>query len=163
MGHVDQANQLRHAYSTHIAHQAKWTKKFIEFFLDICLTNAFLVWGQYNPTPDPGHRDHEKWMEQLIAELVDIYNTVHTPLERAKRVRCQWHGCTARIKPRRSVLSEMDGNAPRPDKSLTTGWCETCMKPFCIRKGCWESYHREQSLLYSLQGESMEEGSIQTN
>ncbi|RMD39278.1 hypothetical protein DV735_g5850, partial [Chaetothyriales sp. CBS 134920] len=48
---------LRKSRTVRRAHQKKWTKKVIEFAIDVAQTDAYLAWKQYRPEPDPGHRE----------------------------------------------------------------------------------------------------------
>lgn len=146
MGHVDVANQLRQQKTIRRAGQLKWTKKFIEFIVDVAHTNAFLAFQQYQQEPDPGHRERERFLTQLIAGLLHDQENTHTPSDRGKLTYCGWKQCTPGPSHGRQALGEVTGNARRVRTSKTAGYCTKCSKALCVKKGCWEAYHRYHSL-----------------
>ena len=147
MGAVDNINHLRQAYTIRRGRQPKWTKKFIEFIIDICHVNAYVVWRRHQAGMYKDHREREHFMKELIEGLVEWQEDVHTKSQRQKSTYCSWSGCQPNRHQPRQPLQEVV-NSARPLRARRThGYCEKCMKTLCTDRGCWEAYHTAHGCL----------------
>jgi len=141
MGPTDANNQLQGAATVRIARQVKWTKKFREFLVDICHTNAYLIWKRQPPNQRNDHRERDFFLSELITGLLYNQEYVHTPTQLKTRRYCGWSGCKPREYNQRQALQPVTNEATPSRHSRTTDYCTTCMKALCIGRGCWEAYH----------------------
>jgi hypothetical protein len=88
MGSTDTINHLRASATVRRPGQPKWTKKFIEFIVDICQDNAYLV-GKRNPlNRRRDHRERAFFLQELVNGLVQVQEEAHIPRRRPKRKYC---------------------------------------------------------------------------
>ena len=146
MGHVDTANHLRATRTVRRGRQKKWTKKLIEYFVDTSHTNAYLVYHQALPNPDPGHREREGFIKQLIKQLLESPDQVHYKGKSSKRNHCQWKDCRTGPQRDRPALVETSGNAARSGHRRIQGYFYTCRKVLCIDRACFQAFHEANGL-----------------
>lgn len=146
MGSTDANNQLRGEATVRIARQLKWTKKFLEFLIDICHTNAYLIWKRELRNQRTDERERDFFLQELITGLLYNPEDVHRPTHLKTRRYCGWSGCQPREYNRRQVLVEVRNSEKQSRPSRTTEYCETCMKVLCIGIGCWQAYHEAYGL-----------------
>jgi hypothetical protein len=147
MGSTDKANQYR-AYSTvRVAGQPSKTKKILEFMIDSCQNNAFLVWQRYQPPDHINSRSHEYFINELVEGLLLQPGKVHTPFHRSNRTYCAWKDCSPRGYTQRTPLGEIINSTGQFRGSKTYDYCQECMKALCIERGCWGSYHDAHNLI----------------
>jgi hypothetical protein len=146
MGSTDLTNRYRSYSTTRIAGQRKWTKKMLEFMIDMCQINAYLVYNRYQPPPHVRDDSHELFIKGLVAGLIHQQEEVHTPQERSKSVYCSWRGCQPRAYTRPTPLGRVVNNMTPARGGRTFDWCTKCGKAFCITRGCWRAYHDHYDL-----------------
>lgn len=142
IGPTDNTNHLRAVATIRRPGQLKWTKKFIEFIVDICQVNAYIVWRRHPPNQRTDHRDREVFLRELIDGLLYDHESIHAPIEAKSRHYCRWKGCQPREYNRRQPLQEVVNRAISSQSSRTTDYCTKCMKYLCINKGCWAAFHK---------------------
>jgi hypothetical protein len=151
MGNTDLHNRLRAYKTVRRPHQPKWTKKIIEFIIDICHTNAFIIWKRYQAKSDRGRRTRERFLTELIEGLIEIQEEVHIPAQALKRSFCAWTGCQPRGYTKRNTLGEIVNNATASRASRITDYCDDCIKFLYVGKGCWGQYYEAAGLLIRLE------------
>jgi hypothetical protein len=147
MGSTDQNNHLRATATVRRSGQCKWTKKFVEFIIDICHTNAFVIYRRYHLTRHNRNRIRTQFIQELITGLLYIQGKVHIQSQLKTRRHCTWEGCRPREYNHRQPLQEVANEASPYQTSKTQDYCEQCMKSLCIGKGCWAAYHKANNLL----------------
>ena len=150
MNSTDHHNHLRAMATVRRAGQKKWTKEIIEFIIDVCQTNAYLIWrrGQFGNNDDNTQRC--LFLEQLIDGLLQVPEKIHTPLERLPRSECKWKGCQPRGYRRRQPLSEIVNQTTTVYRRKTNWWCKQCQIALCLDRSCFSAYHAEHRLPFSL-------------
>lgn len=146
MGATDNSNHLRATATIRRPGQPKWTKKFLEFIVDICQTNAYLIWKRHHQDGQAGHRKRAVFLQELIAGLLIGQGEQHVSIQRGKRLLCVWKDCRTRGYAKRQVLGEITNRRDQIHHSKTQDWCLQCEKPLCICKGCFRAYHEANRL-----------------
>ena len=159
MNATDNFNHLRNEGSVRRPYQSKWTKKFLEFAIDLCRVNAYLIWRASLIIHDLDHRERKEFTRQLITGLLDDQEEEHTPSQRSKRNYCAWKGCQTREYQKRKPLAEVTNSSTKPWTRKTTDYCNKCCKALCIATGCWAAYHRAKRLKIRPQDQAEGEGS----
>ena len=78
MNEIDTANQLRAAFTCYQPRNRKWWKPLFYWLLDTCKTNTYLIWKAKNESSN--HRDHTKFFDILVDELLTILLELEFPL-----------------------------------------------------------------------------------
>jgi len=126
---VDLSNQLclhyRHPHSTR-----KWWRVIFEYLLEVCISNAFIIYRKWRP-----NYKHKAFLMEIIKELLkepkSCKKKIHFP---------QW------IDPSQKSKKQLRCKA----KDCTTQWfCQDCSKngwicSLCI-PNCWKKYHSESA------------------
>jgi len=146
MGSTDNANHLRATATVRRSHQPKWTKKFIEYIVDCCYTNAYLIWKRNPSNQRRDHRERGFFLQELINGLLQVQEKAHIPVQLQKRTYCGWKDCQTAVYNRRKPLQEVRNITTRSRSSRTYDHCDDCMKSLCIGKGCWAAYHKDNGL-----------------
>lgn len=146
MGPTDNANHLRVTATIRRPGQLKWTKKFIEFIVDICQVNAYIIWKRNPQNQQLGHRERKAFISELIEGLLYDQDNVHIPSSGKTRKHCRWRGCRPREYNRRQPLQEVTNLATPSRSCLTWDYCTRCTRCLCISKGCWAAYHKARHL-----------------
>lgn len=146
MGAVDNFNHLVQASSCRRPGQLKWTKKMIEWLMDLAQVNAYLIWKSERANQRDDKREHEHFINELCGQLCYIAEKVHRPVYDQTSVRCAWRGCQARPYKKRTALAKVSNLPAIPRKAFTTSRCEDCEIALCTNKTCWDDYHNELQL-----------------
>ena len=150
MNSTDHHNHLRAMATVRRAGQKKWTKKIIEFIIDVCQTNAYLIWRRNRFGDNDDNTQRWKFLEQLIEGLLQVPEKIHTPTQRPSRSECKWKGCRPRGYKKREPLSEIVNQVTTVYHRKTEWWCKQCQIALCLDRNCFSAYHAEHGLLYSL-------------
>ena len=154
MNGVDTASQIQRGFSIHQPSEVKWYRPIFYWIVDICQNNAYLIWRTTQKHPLDKH-DHRRWIDILIEQMLGYDKFTPAPMAPSEhypeyldtRGRCVWGkrtagGCVQGTKRKRTVLSEISGNA-RPEKrprQVRTG-CKQCGVHLCIDRDCWHRHH----------------------
>jgi hypothetical protein len=78
MNRINTANQLKTSFTCYKPRNKKWWKPLFYWLLDTCKTNAYLIWKANNPST--GNREHARFFNTLIDELLALPLEVEIPL-----------------------------------------------------------------------------------
>ena len=78
MGSTDHANHLRAMMTVSRPGVLKWTKKFIDFMIDICHTNTFIIWQDSQPSTRRNPRRRAEFLQELVTGLVNNADKPYT-------------------------------------------------------------------------------------
>ena len=153
------ATSAYHSRSSVRPRNRKWWKPLFYWLLDTCKTNAYLIWKTKNESL--GHRDHTKFFDTLVDELLAIpleselppvnpLRPIHTLEYLEKPTYCAWGlknrgDCVQGPLNKRKFRDEI-GNQSRPTQrpsQVKTG-CKECSKALCTRKKCWDKWHAQK-------------------
>ena len=158
MGEVDNNNHLRATRTVRRPHQRKWTKKIIEYIIDIAHTNGFIIWRENKKRRGVKQLRRDLFVRSLIQGLVEGLDIVHKAGQQAKGSLCAYSECKTNRHQKRKPLGEVSGNARALQPSRTTDYCHTCSRFYCISKGCFKSFHEAKGLQIRLGGGQQERG-----
>ena len=157
---MDLANQLRSTYTCYRAGDDKWWRPLWWWLIDICITNAYVLWKATDTNSD--HRQHRRFHDELIDSLlaipqlqeVDPWDDIpleDIPITVTKKGYCCWGlkskgGCEAGSHRNRSVLGEIvnSSRAPKRPRQVRTG-CKKCGIRICTDGKCWDNWHSKKS------------------
>jgi hypothetical protein len=159
---VDNHNQLRRSFSSHLCYERRIWRPLGFWLFDVPLTNAYTLWRERQTEEfRAGHREHEAFEQAVILRLLHRGGN-HQPTNNiGKRSRCRWgilapgeclqesrvydddeRGARRR---RRRALAEISGNsaqngpAKRP-RNVQTG-CVECAANLCTDRACFYKFH----------------------
>ena len=104
MGATDTTNHLRAMATVRRPGQPKWTKKFLEFLIDICHVNAYLIWKRNPLNQRRDHRERAFFLRELVNGLLEVREEAYIPGRRPTRRHCSWKGCQPKAYTRRLPL-----------------------------------------------------------
>jgi hypothetical protein len=155
----DVANQLRHTISCHRPQESKWWRPIWYWLLDICATNAYLLWKLNEDATDT--RLHAKFHSRLVEQLLEPDPTVpdglhhpdwseHQPGPLQKPTYCAWGKkhpgeCEQGGRKKRQFGDEITNHsrpAKRPRQVKTC--CKLCGVALCVGHDCWYKWHTQK-------------------
>ncbi|KAI0182866.1 hypothetical protein EV127DRAFT_353957 [Xylaria flabelliformis] len=161
---VDRANQLR-SYNTydHRIRKGREQCLFLQFVLDVVLTNTFLLQKRSKSLHHKRYRDQAPWREALLDNIFEKYgfasktgtrgfsgpNTFkrhaseHQQIKRGKYSDCKACKGFTISSQKRTVLGEIDPNATIGKRKQTQYGCSDCDVALCNTSYCWDIWHRQ--------------------
>lgn len=87
--------------------QLEWTKKFLEFIVDICHVNAHLTWKRSPSNQRRDHRERAFFLQELVNGLLEVQGEAHIPGRRPTRGHYGWRGFQPKVYIYRQPLHEV--------------------------------------------------------
>ena len=143
---VNHFNQLRQSHLVYRPHQTKWNKKILEYLIDICHINAFIIWLSQQPLKPVNQRKRKIFMEQLVQGLVRDVDNAHILTQVKPSRHCAYSDCKPMQYRARQPLGQISGNRRVQRSRRTYNYCDKCLVPLCVQAGCWQAYHEDKGL-----------------
>ena len=158
MNGVDLASQFRNGFSIHHPGSIKWWKPLFFWLIDVCTTNAFLIWRSDKSTKDKGL--HKQFYDLLIDEALSYdpwtpapaTPSKHRVVHLDKKIYCVNGSANPgaciqgmRMKGReeeRQFGTVISGNIRKRRRSAQVRTaCYACNAALCTKGTCWEQFH----------------------
>ncbi|KAM3842124.1 piggyBac transposable element-derived protein 4-like [Diretmus argenteus] len=145
MGGVDLSDQLLQYYSTHRRNN-RWYRTLFLHFLDIAVTNAYILHCDIRETQQTQHKTHKDFQTELVCQLCGVDSTGAPVNRRVDHIPVPIITPTEVTDPRAKSTSgrHQCHHCKQQGKRKDTKWkCKSCDVPLCLilDRNCFEEWH----------------------